>query len=89
MNSKQKIAVILETVKEQTNLLDSRDKEMLRDELLAYLLFGNYYDSIGPAESTSIQMRGLSNHERELIKKLADQTEALFRAEQDGEEDSH
>ena len=88
MNSKQKITVILETVKEQTNLLDSKDKEMLRDELLAYLLFGNYHDSKGPAESNSTQLHELSNYERELIKKLADQTEALFRAEQDDLEDN-
>ncbi len=88
MNSKQKITVILETVKEQTNLLDLKDKEMLRDELLAYLLFGNYHDSKGPSESNSSQLNGLSNYERELIKKLADQTEALFRAEQDDLDDN-
>ncbi len=88
MNSKQKIAVILETVKEQTDLLDTKHKEILRDELLAYLLFGNYHDSKGPTEPHSSELRGLSNHERELIKKLADQTEALFRAQKDDEMDA-
>lgn len=72
---------------EQTNLLDSGDKELLRDELLAYLLFGNYHDSKGPMENPSSPLRGLSNHERELIRKLADQTEELFRAEHDEETD--
>lgn len=88
MNNKQKIAVILETVKEQTNLLDSKHKEMLRDELLAYLLFGNYHDSKRSIESSSTLLRGLSDHERELIKKLADQTEELFKAQQGDDGDS-
>lgn len=86
MSDKIKIAGIIESVKEVSCQLNSSDKEVLRDQLLAYLLFGNYNDQKGVEIKSNGTLEGLTKDERELLKKLAAQTEALFRAHQNKDE---
>ncbi len=87
MSDKKRIAGIIEKVKEITHDLDAHQKESLKDQLLAYLLFGNYNDLKGVERIHNGQLQGLTDKERDLIKKLAAQTEALYKAKHENEDD--
>ncbi|MBK8876846.1 MAG: hypothetical protein IPN13_24355 [Bacteroidetes bacterium] len=79
MRNDKKIAVIMEQVKELTAHMAPAEKESFRDELLAWLLFGE----IGTAKEIQTNapsgMRGLTEKEKEMIKQLAERTEALYK----------
>ena len=87
MSDKKRIEGIVEKVKEYSNHLNSFEKESLRDQLLAYLLFGNYNDQKGIDFHKKDVLRGLSDQEREIIRKLAEQTENLFRIHHEDDKD--
>ncbi|MBL0340975.1 MAG: hypothetical protein IPP71_08625 [Bacteroidetes bacterium] len=88
MSEKKNIAGIIEKVREFSNQLDAQEKEVLRDQLIAYLLFGNYNDQKNIERKKIVALSGLTEQERELIKKLAQQTEALYRAKHEDDQDS-
>ena len=57
--------------------LSCEEKEKFRDNMLSYLLFGEQLlkSEVMPAET----LKGITDEERELIKKLAAQTDELYR----------
>lgn len=67
---------ILEQFKSQEAKLAPAEKDKLRTELLSYLLFDNARNN---SENSNRAITGLSEEEKELIKKLAARTEALHR----------
>ena len=69
--------------------LDASEKEMLKDELLAILLFGDEEKRKQAVDNPADSKRGLTNEEKELIRKLAAQTEALFRRNEKKDSDNH
>lgn len=78
MRNEKKIAVIMEQVKEMTAHMAQGEKEAFRDELLSWLLFGESHQQ--PSSSTENHpMKGLNEEEKQLIRKLAEKTEALYR----------
>ena len=56
--------------------LPAGEREIFRNHLLSWLLFENFDDKAGKPDGT---LSGLSEKERELILKLAKQTEELHR----------
>jgi hypothetical protein len=76
---------IFRQVKSIMNSVQKEQREELRDELLAFLLFGETNPETISAANESL--KGLTREEKELIRKLADQTEALYRAHKAGNED--
>jgi len=78
MKMKQNTNKIIEDLKSKVNDLSSEEKEIFRDHLLAYLLFGD--PALIPTLPAKANMKGITTEERALIKKLAAQTEALFKA---------
>lgn len=77
MKKKAKAQNILKELKSQVNNLSVEEQEKFRDNLLAYLLFGDQNSNAAlPGKET---LKGISEEERNLIRKLASQTEELFR----------
>jgi hypothetical protein len=75
------ISEVIHHVKEISEGLSPAEKEQLRDELLAFFLFSEFNNNRSSREiDRNVSMNSLSEEERDLIKKLADQTEALFKA---------
>ncbi|HMT29975.1 MAG TPA: hypothetical protein PKD91_11910 [Bacteroidia bacterium] len=87
MTTNKEVAYLIEQVKSFSEKMGQAEREILRDELLAYLLFGNYHDVKSPVGAPHDSFRELTRKERELIRKLANQTEALYRAHKPEEED--
>ncbi len=77
MKKKQNTTQIIENIKSTVNGLNPAEKENFRDHLLAYLLFGEQTPEPGPENEN---LKGLTASERALIRKLAAETEALYRA---------
>ena len=78
MKKKENTSRIIENIKSAVNGLNSDERENLRDHLLAYLLFGEPSQEKDQTENENL--KGISEHERALIRKLAADTEALWRA---------
>ena len=78
MNS-NKVTTIIERIKWHSRGLNDMERELLRDELLAILFIkdSNIYNTSDHSIEQSI--KGLSEEEKMLIKKLASQTEMLSR----------
>ena len=74
---------ILEKFKSEEEKLDPADKEKLRTVMLSYLLFESTTTS-GVSRNTNKGIAGLSDKEKELIWKLASNTDALHRLMKDG-----
>ncbi|MDQ3051142.1 MAG: hypothetical protein M3Q95_09685 [Bacteroidota bacterium] len=87
MKKKAKAQNILKELKSQVSNLSQEEQEKFRDNLLAYLLFGDQSsNSVLPGKET---LKGISEAERMLIRKLAAQTEELFRTmNQEDEEEN-
>lgn len=79
MRNEKKIAVIMEQVKELTAHMAPAEKESFRDELLAWLLFGDAGITKQTEQSAPSGMRGLTEKEKEMIRQLAERTEALYK----------
>ena len=79
MRNEKKIAVIMEQVKELTAHMGPSEKESFRDELLAWLLFGDAGTINEDHQNAPSGMRGLTEKEKEMIKQLAERTEALYK----------
>lgn len=79
MENNNKISGIIDLVKGKTEGLSTEEKELLRDELLAYLLFSEYTNSTNQHSSAQLQHGTLSEVERSLIRKLAEKTELLYK----------
>jgi len=77
MKKKQNTQQIAEKVKSMVNDLGAAEKENLKDELLAFLLFGDTTPEYINAANESL--KGLTQEEMKLIRKLAKQTEDLYR----------
>jgi hypothetical protein len=77
------IKEILETLRNRTDDLSSEEQEMLRDELLSMMLFSEFSAGEKPIENN---LDGLSEEEKELIRKLARDTETLYRIWKDQQE---
>lgn len=60
--------------------MDDREKEMLTDKLLSYLLFnGSCLQSNSDSTAENTAKHDLTDFERDLLKKLSDKTEELYR----------
>ena len=78
---------VIKQVKTLSESLTSAEKEQLRDELLAFFLFSEFNKTNCVREcDKNVTMQSLTEEERILIKKLAEQTEALYRAQNRGED---
>ena len=78
MKKKHDTNQIIKDLKSAVNELNSEEKENFKDNLLAFLLFG--YQTSSSALPEKEILKGISENERALIRKLADQTEELFKA---------
>ena len=78
MKKKEHTDKVLNQVKTLVNEMDSTEKENLRDELLAFLLFGDTQPE--HIEAANESLKGLTPEETNLIRKLARQTEDLYKA---------
>ena len=85
MRTEIKIANILDKVKDLTQHMNGQEMENLRDELIAWLLFSDNEKSAIPHISQN--MKGLTEVEKELIRKLASQTNDLYRASRNTDEE--
>jgi hypothetical protein len=83
MKKKQPASKIAEKIKSLVNESDFEQKEILKDELLAFLLFGDTSPEYISAANESL--KGLTVEEMELIRKLAKQTEDLYKASKKGD----
>ena len=76
MKNPHNTTIIFEELKSKVKRLTSEEKEQLRDKVLAFLLFGEVKPAVQPIHEP---LNGITDMERELIKKLASQTEEMFR----------
>jgi hypothetical protein len=80
-----KVITIVERIKWHTKSLTEQEKGMLRDELLSMILFNTANESNNENTLNANAFSGLSESEKTLIKKLAAQTETLYRIKRDDE----
>lgn len=79
MNSSDKITSIIKKVKDQSQSLSGNERELLRDELLAFLLFSEFMTGNDRDERNAQNFSDLSAKEKDLIRKLAEKTDLLYR----------
>lgn len=79
MNSSDKITSIIKKVKDQSQSLSGNERELLRDELLAFLLFSEFMTGKDRDERNAQNFSDLSAKEKDLIRKLAEKTDLLYR----------
>jgi len=77
MKKKQNTSQLLENLKSAVSGLSDQEKEIFRDNLLSFLLFGDHTPT--EAHPAKEPLKGISEDERALLRKLAAQTEELFR----------
>lgn len=68
---------VLDNIKSAVSGMSATEKENFRDNLLAFLLFGDHHTPINKTEVEPLM--GITAQEKELIRKLAAQTEELYR----------
>ncbi len=73
-NNKQ----VLDDLKSAVSGMSPMEKENFRDNLLAFLLFGEQTNAMDSVKQELLQ--GITAQEKELIRKLAAQTEELYKA---------
>ncbi len=88
MNKDKIIPVLVEQLRLLSTKLSNSEKEQLRDELLSMLLFTDFIKNDAPLLGDNGQLKELNNQEKELIRKLASQTEALFKLMRNQNEDN-
>jgi hypothetical protein len=88
MSEKSTVKDIIQLLNGESTSLNAKEREQLRDELLAMLLFSEFRKNPNPAAQTHSNFRELKKAERDLIKKLADQTDALYKLSRTGDIDN-
>ncbi|HNQ11897.1 MAG TPA: hypothetical protein PKH65_03485 [Bacteroidia bacterium] len=59
--------------------LNEKDKEVLTDKLLSYLLFSSSSINHDASDGLDSSKHDLTDYERELLRKLSEKTEELYR----------
>ena len=77
MKKSKKIKDFVEVVKTFSDSLSENEREIMRDEMLAFLLFNEFKTASQKNEDS--RLGNLTEHERKLIRKLSEQTELLNR----------
>lgn len=77
MKGNKKISEFVDVVKTFTEGLSDEEKEIMRDEMLAFLLFNEF--KTASKHTGNKRLDSLTEHERKLIRKLSEQTELLNR----------
>jgi hypothetical protein len=70
---------VISNMKSVTDKLTPEEKEIVRDQLIAYLLFSNDLRFTQLNDQDTNRVEGLTSEERDLIRKIAEQTEKLHR----------
>jgi hypothetical protein len=80
---------VISNMKSVTDKLTPEEKEIVRDQLIAYLLFSNDLRFTQLNDQDTTRMESLTSEERDLIRKIAEQTEKLHRLMNSEEDDSN
>lgn len=87
MKTNQKTEEVISHMKSVTDGLTREERETVRDQLIAYLLFSHDLRITQLNESENQRVQGLTEEERELIRKIAEQTERLHRLMNSNDDD--
>lgn len=79
MNTHNKTEEVISNIKSITEGLTPEEIESVRDQLIAYLLFSSDLRITRLNDPHANRIQGLTRDERELIRKIAEQTERLHR----------
>jgi hypothetical protein len=79
MKTSTKTEQVINEMKSITDGLTPEEKEAVRDQLIAYLLFSHHTSFTPTGGQNNSHVQGLTEEERELIRKIAEQTEKLHR----------
>ncbi len=80
---------VISNMKSVTDKLTTEEKEIVRDQLIAYLLFSNDLRFTQLNDQDTNRVEGLTSEERDLIRKIAEQTEKLHRLMNSEEDDAN
>ncbi len=80
---------VISNMKSVTDKLTPEEKEIVRDQLIAYLLFSNDLRFTQLNDQDTNRVEGLTSEERDLIRKIAEQTEKLHRLMNSEEDDAN
>ena len=79
MKTNSKTEEVISNIKSITEGLTPEERESVRDQLIAFLLFSSDLRMTQINDPQAQRIQGLTEEERDLIRKIAEQTEKLHR----------
>jgi hypothetical protein len=87
MKANNKTEEVISNIKSITAELTPEERESVRDQLIAFLLFSRDLRITQISDPQTERIQGLTEEERDLIRKIAEQTERLHRMMNSEEDD--
>lgn len=87
MKANNKTEEVISNIKSITAELTPEERESVRDQLIAFLLFSRDLRITQISYPQTERIQGLTEEERDLIRKIAEQTERLHRMMNSEEDD--